>query len=147
MTGRHLSLIPAFTDEPWMDRGACVGEDPDLFHPPMRFDNKANDWEPARAICDSCDVRVACLEYALGYERGRDRNCRFGFWGGHTPAERARLARTRPAPNTPRTCPQNHVVDGDNVYTAPSSGLTRCRTCLLINNRRSALRRSKAAQS
>jgi WhiB family redox-sensing transcriptional regulator len=43
----------------------------------------------AKEICDECDVRVACLEYALAM-RERD-----GVWGGATERERRRIIRQR----------------------------------------------------
>jgi WhiB family redox-sensing transcriptional regulator len=41
---------------------------------------------PAKAICETCPVRLACLAFAL------ERNEKFGVWGGLTEKERARLS-------------------------------------------------------
>lgn len=65
--------------------------DPDrvLFPDDDRDRNAALDrWDEGRALCDGCPVRVDCLDYALTVGE------RFGMWGGLTPAERGRLART-----------------------------------------------------
>ena len=68
----------------WRNRAACRGIDPDLFFPVT--DEEA---EPAKAICDACPVREACLEFALA---ARERE---GVWGGATERERRRIVRQR----------------------------------------------------
>lgn len=70
--------------EPWMDDGACVGADPEVF-----FIERGESAAPAKAICAGCPVRELCLEYAL--ERGE----KFGVWGGKSERERRRLRRAR----------------------------------------------------
>ena len=68
----------------WRKRGACRGLDPDIFYPVSE-----DDGDEARAICASCSVREACLEYALA-ARERD-----GIWGGASERERRRMIRQR----------------------------------------------------
>ena len=68
----------------WRQRAACKGVDPDIFYPTS--DEEA---EEAKAICATCPVREACLEYALA-NRERD-----GVWGGATERERRRMVRQR----------------------------------------------------
>lgn len=68
----------------WRQRAACRGVDPDIFYPAS--DEEA---EAAKAICATCPVREACLEYALA-NRERD-----GVWGGATERERRRIVRQR----------------------------------------------------
>ena len=68
----------------WRHRAACRGVDPDIFYPVS--DEEA---EEARAICYGCQVRQACLEWAIG-NRERD-----GVWGGATERERRRMIRQR----------------------------------------------------
>ena len=68
----------------WRTRAACKGVDPDIFYPAS--DEEADE---AKAICASCPVREACLEYALA-NRERD-----GVWGGATERERRRIVRQR----------------------------------------------------
>ncbi len=72
-------LIPV-----WRQRAACRGVDPDIFYP--MTDEEA---EEAKAICRSCAVREACLEWALE-TREKD-----GVWGGATERERRRIIRQR----------------------------------------------------
>jgi WhiB family redox-sensing transcriptional regulator len=68
----------------WRQRAACRGVDPDIFYPVSE-----EDAEEARAVCRSCQVREACLEWALG-NREQD-----GVWGGATERERRRMVRQR----------------------------------------------------
>jgi WhiB family transcriptional regulator, redox-sensing transcriptional regulator len=68
----------------WRQRAACRGVDPDIFYPVSE-----EDAEEAKAICEACSVREACLEYALAH-RERD-----GVWGGATERERRRMLRQR----------------------------------------------------
>jgi WhiB family transcriptional regulator, redox-sensing transcriptional regulator len=68
----------------WRQSAACRGVDPEIFYP-------ASDEEAAvaKAVCASCPVRQACLEFALA-SRERD-----GVWGGATEKDRRRLLRQR----------------------------------------------------
>ena len=68
----------------WRQRAACRGVNPDVFYPASD-----EDAEPAKAICEECSVRQACLEYALA-NRERD-----GIWRGATERERRRIIRQR----------------------------------------------------
>lgn len=68
----------------WRNRAACRGIDPDIFFPIT--DEEA---EPAKAVCNACPVREACLEFALA---ARERE---GVWGGATERERRRIVRQR----------------------------------------------------
>ena len=68
----------------WRDGGACRGLDPSVFYP--ETDEAA---EIARAVCESCNVRVACLEFALS---SREKQ---GVWGGCTERDRRRIVRQR----------------------------------------------------
>lgn len=79
-----------FDREPWQASAACSGENAALFYPPLRTEKKASRLareRRAKAVCNSCPVRVACLDHAV------DSNERFGIWGGLTNKER-RLAAT-----------------------------------------------------
>lgn len=68
----------------WSSRAACHGLDPRIFFP-----GDDEDAEAAKSICERCEVREPCLEYALG---SRERE---GVWGGCTEAERRRIVRRR----------------------------------------------------
>jgi WhiB family redox-sensing transcriptional regulator len=66
----------------WRQRAACRGVDADIFYP-VSDDGS----EEAKAVCASCSVRQACLEYSLA---ARERE---GVWGGLTERERRRIVR------------------------------------------------------
>ncbi|MEY2426852.1 MAG: WhiB family transcriptional regulator, redox-sensing transcriptional regulator [Actinomycetota bacterium] len=68
----------------WRNRAACRGIDAEIFFPVTD-----EDAEAAKAVCNVCPVREACLEFALA---ARERE---GVWGGATERERRRIVRQR----------------------------------------------------
>ena len=85
----HLSLVPdafglapAEPDDQWQERALCAQTDPEAFFP-----EKGGSTREAKRICMGCEVRDACLEYALAHDE------RFGIWGGLSERERRRLKR------------------------------------------------------
>lgn len=68
----------------WRELGACKGLEPSIFYP----EDEA-EAEDAKAVCEQCAVRVACLEFALN---AREKQ---GVWGGATERERRRIIRQR----------------------------------------------------
>jgi WhiB family transcriptional regulator, redox-sensing transcriptional regulator len=64
----------------WQEKALCAQTDPEAFFP-----EKGGSTREAKKICMSCEVRVECLEYALGQDE------RFGIWGGLSERERRRL--------------------------------------------------------
>lgn len=72
-------------DVQWQQQAACVGTDPEVFFP----GEKVRITVGVRRICEGCDVRAACLEYALAQGEW------FGVWGGCSADERRNLARKR----------------------------------------------------
>jgi WhiB family redox-sensing transcriptional regulator len=75
---------PAITpeDELWQEKALCAQTDPEAFFP-----EKGGSTREAKRICLGCEVRDACLEYALAHDE------RFGIWGGLSERERRRLKR------------------------------------------------------
>src|SRR3569832_324476 len=71
-------------DRSWQERANCLGVDPDLFFPERGASTKE-----AKGVCNSCEVRMDCLEYALRHGE------KFGSWGGMSERERRRLRRQR----------------------------------------------------
>jgi WhiB family transcriptional regulator, redox-sensing transcriptional regulator len=65
----------------WMSRGACQGEDPELFFPITARGHVLPQVSAAKAVCGRCAVRVVCLSYALVTAQD-------GIWGGTTTEER-----------------------------------------------------------
>ena len=58
----------------WQERALCAQTDPEAFF-------------PEKKVCQTCEVRAECLEYALGHDE------RFGIWGGLSERERRKLKR------------------------------------------------------
>lgn len=87
----QLSLVPDRADngvpaddddDQWQERGLCAQTDPEAFFP-----EKGGSTREAKRICQGCEVRDRCLEYALANDE------RFGIWGGLSERERRRLKR------------------------------------------------------
>ena len=73
----------------WIERAACLGEDPELFFPvgigPAALKQEAE----AKAVCGDCSVRAECLEWSLA-------TCQdAGVWGGLGEEERREIRRNR----------------------------------------------------
>jgi WhiB family transcriptional regulator, redox-sensing transcriptional regulator len=81
-----LSLFDAEVDDTgpmgWQDRALCAQTDPEAFFP-----EKGGSTREAKRVCQSCQVRAECLEYALENDE------RFGIWGGLSERERRKLRR------------------------------------------------------
>lgn len=84
---QHTGSVPA-TKRPvdWRTRAACRGLG-DVMFP----DTNANEIAAAKAVCDSCPVRLACLTDCIRHEGGRSSLSRWGVYGGLTPRQRVRL--------------------------------------------------------
>jgi WhiB family redox-sensing transcriptional regulator len=65
----------------WMSRGACLGEDPELFFPIAANGSAAQRISAAKRVCQRCTVRAFCLTYAVETRQS-------GIWGGTTLEER-----------------------------------------------------------
>jgi WhiB family redox-sensing transcriptional regulator len=75
-------------DEMWQMKASCRGPQAAVFFPPTTFERKDEKDERegrAKAICEMCSVRKACLDYAL---RIREPH---GIWGGLNEQERKQL--------------------------------------------------------
>jgi WhiB family transcriptional regulator, redox-sensing transcriptional regulator len=73
----------------WRSRAACIDEDPELFFPIGTTGPAVEQAEIAKRVCDRCDVREECLEFALATNQDA------GVWGGLTEDERRALKRAR----------------------------------------------------
>lgn len=78
----HFEVASAPADDQWQERALCAQTDPEAFFP-----EKGGSTREAKRICMGCEVRDACLEYALAHDE------RFGIWGGLSERERRRLKR------------------------------------------------------
>jgi WhiB family redox-sensing transcriptional regulator len=81
--------IPVMLDLPippeWMAGGLCAQTDSAAFFP-----EKGGSTREAKRICQGCEVRDECLEYAL------ENGIRFGVWGGLSELERRKLKPASP---------------------------------------------------
>ena len=66
----------------WQTDALCSQTDPEAFFP-----EKGGSTRDAKRICEGCDVRAQCLDYALQNDE------RFGIWGGLSERERRKLKR------------------------------------------------------
>ena len=72
-------------DVSWREQAACSGVDSDIFFPASEDDEQA--VTQAKAICEECPVREACLQYALATNQSA------GVWGGLDAGDRRRMRR------------------------------------------------------
>lgn len=73
--------------ENWQSKGACIGEDPELFFPIGKTGPAQLQIEEAKRVCRRCEVREKCLEWALEMKQDH------GVWGGMSEDERSSLKR------------------------------------------------------
>lgn len=69
-------------------QGSCVGKDPNLWFPEGPANSTENSTAYAKAICNTCPIKLQCLQDAVENEYS-------GIWGGLTELERARMKRTK----------------------------------------------------
>ena len=76
--------LAVFRELPWMRDALCTEPryDPDAWFPSQ------GGRSVAKAVCEQCGVRSACLAYAIRED------IRDGIWGGTSPREREELARS-----------------------------------------------------
>ena len=74
--------------EDWRDRSSCRDTDPDLFFPIGTTGPAIEQIAAAKAVCRSCEVQGACLEFALAT------NQEAGVWGGTSEEERRKLRKS-----------------------------------------------------
>ena len=80
----HSSLLAAPV---WRSDAACRDTDPDLFFPVGTTGLAVEQIEAAKAVCDECAVKDACLRFAI--ETNQDS----GIWGGTAEDERRKMRR------------------------------------------------------
>lgn len=73
----------------WRHAASCRSTDPDLFFPVGTTGLAVDHIASAKAVCATCSVRAACLEFAI--ETNQDA----GVWGGTSEEERRQLRRRR----------------------------------------------------
>jgi WhiB family redox-sensing transcriptional regulator len=68
----------------WQEKANCLGLDTDLFFP-----ERGQLTLGARKVCDNCEVRTQCLEFAIAHGE------RWGTWGGLSETQRREFKRGR----------------------------------------------------
>jgi len=79
-------LSPRFA-RAWDARAACRDVDGELFFAETKTDADKGVTDDAKTVCQRCEVRGHCLQYALVTRQ------EFGIWGGMTSDERRGLMR------------------------------------------------------
>jgi WhiB family redox-sensing transcriptional regulator len=80
--GMHIESIAA-PDLSWQEQALCAQTGAEFFFP-----EPGSSVRDAKRICGLCEMRPACLQYALANDE------RFGVWGGLSEKERLSLRRT-----------------------------------------------------
>ncbi len=89
---RTVPPLAASRLEVWIGRAACRALPTELFFPAGELDDQAVEQaEEAKAVCATCPVRTACLEFAIATKQP------YGIWGGANASERRSIRRRRQA--------------------------------------------------
>jgi WhiB family redox-sensing transcriptional regulator len=75
----------------WKKKAACLGVDAGVFFPDSSDPRCHKLLKAAKAICEQCEVKEKCLEYALNTPELH------GVWGGCSERQRVVLRRQRKA--------------------------------------------------
>ncbi|MFJ2743347.1 WhiB family transcriptional regulator [Streptomyces sp. NPDC087440] len=78
------AILPAADALSWQESALCAQTGPEFFFP-----EPGSSTREAKQLCGACDMRAACLDYALTHDE------RFGVWGGLSEKERYSLRRAR----------------------------------------------------
>lgn len=70
------------SDETWRQSANCATTDPDMFFP-----EKGGSVREPLAVCNACNVKAQCLQWAL------DNDERTGILGGTVPSQRRAMKR------------------------------------------------------
>lgn len=78
-------------DPSWRLKAACysAGGETDLFFPVGTTGPAVEQIASAKAVCQSCVSKLACLDYAL------QNNEQYGIWGGATEGERRAILKKK----------------------------------------------------
>ena len=74
-------------DDRWREHAACAAVESDLFFPVGVTGPAVGQIAAAKAVCETCAVRMTCLEFAIAT------NQEYGVWGGTSEEERRVLRR------------------------------------------------------
>ncbi len=82
----NLDIDPT-QPQAWRRLASCRDTDPDLFFPVGTTGPAIEQIEIAKAVCNTCEARLECLEYALTTNQDS------GIWGGTSEEERRKIRR------------------------------------------------------
>lgn len=94
-----VELAQNHGDDAWRKEAACRDSDPNLFFPVGTTGPAIEQIENAKEVCRTCNVQVACFEFALATHQDS------GIWGGTSEEERRKIAKER-AERRPRASAQ-----------------------------------------
>lgn len=80
---QNFDLLFEEVETSWREQALCAQTDPDSFFP-----EKGGSTREAKRVCQACQVRDECLEFALANDE------RFGIWGGLSERERRKLKKS-----------------------------------------------------
>lgn len=91
MTQSNLKIV-----RPQFAAPLCAEVDPEIFFPDDEDEDDPNyrpkgnhsSYNAAKFICDRCEHKVECAEWAIQYEP-------YGFWGGLSPYQRRMIRKER----------------------------------------------------
>ncbi|MEZ5142169.1 MAG: WhiB family transcriptional regulator [Acidimicrobiales bacterium] len=86
LTSSRSLTLSAQPDE-WRSLAACRDTDPDLFFPVGTTGPAIEQIANAKAVCATCEVKQACLDFALTTNQDS------GVWGGTSEEERRKIRR------------------------------------------------------
>lgn len=120
-------VLNAYSDTSWQQEARCAEVGSEIFFPETGDPSLA-----ARKVCGGCEVREACLDYAL------KTNQQHGIWGGLSPNQRARLRSGKPTARQLRDqkIVELHAQGHSSGSLATQFGLSE-RTIMRITNTRS----------
>ncbi|WP_419933202.1 WhiB family transcriptional regulator [Candidatus Poriferisodalis sp.] len=81
-----LDQLISLSREAWRERAACKDVDTNIF-----FIGPGKSPDTALAVCNRCEVKDECLQFALDNEED------FGIWGGLCADQRKKLRQARTA--------------------------------------------------
>ena len=84
LSSAHLLSLTIASDE-WRRHAACRDTDPDLFFPVGTTGPAIEQIANAKAVCNQCESKAACLEFAIATNQDS------GIWGGTSEEERRQL--------------------------------------------------------
>jgi len=83
MNRPQVQTIMQFALDPLWEDATCQYTDPEIF-----FALDLGSQVQAKEVCDSCPIRMQCLDYAI------QAKIEYGIFGGFTPEERNKIKKT-----------------------------------------------------